>query len=1127
MADIPPNPFRQQKGGTATAPANPFRQAPAQAAPAKAAPTQAPTNPFRQAQNPFRAMPSVNDQGFIDTTDPISVLGKVAKQAWDYQTMPIRTVFEALDREEAAVAEPIIRKMQGREDVANGITDGIMGRSQSPVDPTRYSQLGDIFRMNGFSEPLAATAGFLTSLVLPSNLAIGGLIGKAEKGMKLLKAAEAQRVAGRSVRNLRRAKVAEGVAASMSADDVGGAVKSLEESGLFGNITERIKRVFSDLHSEEVDVLRAQEQLAQEAPEMIKKPYNPFTKEAIAKRTLSAQETVVKDILREWGPQSIDDMLLQMVDNGDGTLRTYGKIGEAQPTMRFIDDLNRILTDKVETGGKDINFIRQAASDFLLPKQTFAQHPEAFRGWKLGRQTEQFIKDNVSKYLRRLDTITEATGIKAGSLQAKQVALLLDTYGDLREIPKGAGLVDDIIARQTNPKLRKAGEVLGANKDIVANLARSIFPNAQATDDILVAFDMARSKILNPLARELGLSKNQSIRAYFTRAYEQLIHGIKKEDAAALLNKAARDLKVDPVMHESIMLRLEELGKLKVKPEQMAKGTGVVDKSFPKPTAHRARRLAQERRDELFSKRNWDFHDVTANYVSKASNAVGMNGFNKAMSEGKIMESLSGTKIGPVFEKWHSAFRGLPGGGSFANEAAQQLAAWESTRQFVSKIGFRPITALVNLTQTPLNTLSAVVKENGFVGGANVFMKSLVDYFSKGGQKLIAGSGVLDTGIMSTENFARNRDLLSKVTKLSGIFFNATENFNRGFAYLAGRNTALRQGAKAYGAIEGRANMKAVDSFARNFVDDTQFIFGKSNRPLFLQTPIGSAIGRFKIFTLNQIDFFARTLKDPKAALTFTGMLTALGGPAAIPGMEGLRQQMNEKYPDSTFTKILNETQRRSLAGQLGVDFSGRLGIPLLQEIQMFSSPLRGDQFNKAFVGMFGPTVSDAANFFKAMNDMKLAGISNGTLRNFTRILSTQAYDIMEVWEAAKTGTIKAPDGKILYEVPKEDMAKLAMGFDSEKIARERVYRQRIEKVDADLSESKKKFYNMLFSGNENSGGKAMNYWMDQMEKGNFFTIDETSLKEQIMTRMMTASQRTYRGASKVAKAKIPFREEL
>lgn len=117
------------------------------------------------------------------TFDWREVIGKAATSVPTLQSL--KFMGEATAREEAAVAEPILRVMRGQKDVLKGIGEGVLGKTES-VYNDEYAQLGDIFRDLGWSEPAAATAGLAASLLLPSNFLFVGVAGKAAKVNKLL-----------------------------------------------------------------------------------------------------------------------------------------------------------------------------------------------------------------------------------------------------------------------------------------------------------------------------------------------------------------------------------------------------------------------------------------------------------------------------------------------------------------------------------------------------------------------------------------------------------------------------------------------------------------------------------------------------------------------------------------------------------------------------------------------------------------------------------------------------------------------------------------------------------------------------------------------------------------------------
>jgi hypothetical protein len=1026
---------------------------------------------------------------------------------------PLGAVFEGLAREEAAFAEPIVRKMTGKGNPLGGVMEGLQGGTVSQFDPNRRTEIGDIYRSAGFNEPISATLGLATSLLLPSNLVPGALIGKATAKAKRLKNLRALRVFNRVTKQASRVELAENISPLLDSGSFDDAFKKLDDAGLFPDIQGRYKNALDDLVKADIETLKFNEinkHIITDNPEVLERMarFDPFSDASKARRNVLAKETAVRGIVDEYKPKSLTELIKNIRANADGTANVFGAVGKANPNLRFLDDIEKILASPDDLPIKEMNALRNSVSHVVLPHQNLNRHPVSAKAFKLARRAEHEITTLENRFGRKLENMQNAIGVKPGSIESKQISMLLDTFEDIRSIPRGANLVDEIVKRQTSKALAKNKQVIGASRDVVERVVDSIFPTKQVSPQALKGFSYARDKIYGPLARRLQASGFDTITGYFTRVYEGLIKGVQPDKKLDVLNNVARQLGVDPSFHEATLGRL---GLLNL-------DSPAVTTKFPKFLKGR-KNIPLNRRDELFLSRNLDFFDVTSNYVRNASNKVGIDEFLRATT-GFADQIGANTPIGTYFRQWRDAFRGVPVGG-INNAAVRNIAAWEGTRQFISKIGLRPITAIVNLTQTPLNTLSQLVADNGFRGGGKVFMQSLSDYFTQRGQKMIAGSGVLENGFISSQNFATNRGFLQKMSKATGVFFEAAENFNRGFSFLAGRNAELLRQTSKMGYVPGKANFKAANAAGRQLSDITQFIFNKSNRPLFLQTPIGSVIGRFKIFTLNQLEFFRRTLgKSPKAAATFAGMLTAIGGPDAIPMVEGLRQQMNDHHPNEPLTKALNQMQRHSIAGMLGVSFGGRLGIPLLQELELFSRPGPAG-FEKALAGIMGPSVSDASNLWRFWSDVQNSGLSAPTIRNLIRIVSSQGFDIAEAWEMAQTGKITKPDGSVIYNIPEKDMVKIVAGFDPEGIAQERLRNTRRMKVDNELSQRSSRFWSMVFQGKTDG---AMKMWADSMESGKFFEIGEDQFKAQMLKRIMDANQRSFfKGSSKVAKIAVPL----
>lgn len=110
----------------------------------------------------------------------------------------LSTAGKVMSREEAAIAAPLLDVTKAALKVTEGgitakkywdyvkeapktfmegMKEGLHGDSRSDTDPERQAQLGDIPRLLGAPEPVAATLGLVGSLALPSSLIMNALPG--------------------------------------------------------------------------------------------------------------------------------------------------------------------------------------------------------------------------------------------------------------------------------------------------------------------------------------------------------------------------------------------------------------------------------------------------------------------------------------------------------------------------------------------------------------------------------------------------------------------------------------------------------------------------------------------------------------------------------------------------------------------------------------------------------------------------------------------------------------------------------------------------------------------------------------------------------------------------------------
>lgn len=327
-------------------------------------------------------------------------------------------------------------------------------------------------------------------------------------------------------------------------------------------------------------------------------------------------------------------------------------------------------------------------------------------------------------------------------------------------------------------------------------------------------------------------------------------------------------------------------------------------------------------------------------YIQGASRKAALDRFLPGATE--RLDRIADPTVKKLYTTLVDDVRGVPRG----EEWQRQLAQAEGAFQFVSKIGFNAASAAVNATQPFINTIPKLVGKGG-LGGFADFSSGVAQFFSQRGKRMLIRAGVRDQltkGEFEVSEKA-SRKLLGKVTEASGFMFSAVERFNRGVTFLAQAQQTKRLGGKIPEAVEA----------GKRLVSETQFSFDKAARLGIANNPIGRTVLRFKLFTINQLEFLKNL--TPKEAIVFVGMADLIGGPDALPMVERMRAELNASHPNAILTRFLNAAQKHSLADAVGVNLSGRLGTG---EFPGIRGAARGD-LGASLVDLLGPTAGDAS----------------------------------------------------------------------------------------------------------------------------------------------------------------------
>lgn len=300
---------------------------------------------------------------------------------------------------------------------------------------------------------------------------------------------------------------------------------------------------------------------------------------------------------------------------------------------------------------------------------------------------------------------------------------------------------------------------------------------------------------------------------------------------------------------------------------------------------------------------------------------------------------------------------------------------------------------------------------------------------------------------------------------LWGYMFGAVENFNRRLTFIA-----------AYRMAEGKPELGDPYSFAIKAIDETQGIYGKSNRPNWARGTgsfgaVGVAAFTFKQYSIGYVELLVRLAKSgPKGQLAVASMLGLLflaAGMQGLPFAEDLedladtvaqklgyrgnsRAAMREILHDKMGTQ-LGDLVMYGASGALPLDIQGRLGMGNLAPATGIFMETNRDRKGQQIAEIFGPM----GGFASQVGDAYSAKDASGVLASFAPIAIKNALKGMEM---ADTGQYKDMRGRNVTETDGTDAFLKGIGFQPTSVASvrrpERLIAQdvtRVRQVEADI----------------------------------------------------------------------------
>lgn len=323
----------------------------------------------------------------------------------------------------------------------------------------------------------------------------------------------------------------------------------------------------------------------------------------------------------------------------------------------------------------------------------------------------------------------------------------------------------------------------------------------------------------------------------------------------------------------------------------------------------------------------------------------------------------------------------------------------------------------------------------GVVGANEVF-----HLFNETARPVLAklGDTALGRGItkaFGAQALEQTQYRLHALSQLWASPFALAENINRRVSFISGYNAALAQGKS-----QDEAYQMGVDC-----VRETQFVYGKTNRPNWARGSIGAMVFTFKTFSISYVEGLIRMARNGpegrKAAALGLTMLALAAGANGLPGSDDLddlidtlmqmlgynwqtkakkRELLNDLIGKTATTMFLNGP----LSTLTGMDVSGRFGLGnLIPGTAMFKPSEKSKEAQLA--EFIGPTGGVMAAYVDAADALQM-----GNYRAAMRSAMPKALrDLAQGIEMATTGEYRDTKGRKTENVDGFDAFVKSIGF--------------------------------------------------------------------------------------------------
>lgn len=298
---------------------------------------------------------------------------------------------------------------------------------------------------------------------------------------------------------------------------------------------------------------------------------------------------------------------------------------------------------------------------------------------------------------------------------------------------------------------------------------------------------------------------------------------------------------------------------------------------------------------------------VVAAFITSNSRAA-----SRALHSLRIQERVENVRAGDVKDEAIKL-------AEYVNNPTEEAQAVRSLL-FINYIGGSVASALVNLTQTVVQTFPYLAQYGGARKGAarvtqamKLAMGKIEDADLAAAVKRAEEDGVIKPQEVFQLQAEASRTMGSDIRLRAGLalwgsFFQMAETFNRRVAFIAAYQTAKQEGmANPFG-------------FAENAVDETQGVFNKGNRPNWARGAIGATLFTFKTFTVQYVEFLKRL--PPKERALALGVLVLLAGVRGLPFAEDAEDVVDTVAQGLGYNFTTKEQMDRFLVATLGRPFA-------------------------------------------------------------------------------------------------------------------------------------------------------------------------------------------------------------